>query len=97
MRLTKSTSQILTIHDLNFISEKSSLKVIFKLKKLQHRVNNATVITAISNYAAEELKKHIDLKGKEIITIYNGVERIDQTKCTKPKFVTMDKSEYSHP
>jgi glycosyltransferase involved in cell wall biosynthesis len=91
LRLTRSTSQVLTIHDLNFVSEKSSLKVMLKLKKLQYRVNHAAVITAISNYAAEELKKHIDLKGKDIITIYNGVERIDQAESIKPRFVNTDR------
>lgn len=91
LRLTKSTSQILTIHDLNFVHEKSPLKVALKLKELQHKVNKATVITTISNYTTEELKKHIDLRGKDVFTIYNGVERIDQAENVKPKFVTADK------
>lgn len=69
----KNTPQIMTVHDLNFLVEKEPKKQGKYLKKLQKSVNRATHIVAISNYAKESLEKNIDLKGKKVKVIHNGV------------------------
>lgn len=91
LRLSGSTKHVLTVHDLNFIAEKSPASAARKLKRLQRRIDKAAVITVISDFVAQDLKKHIDLKGKEVITIYNGVERIDQCESKRPGFVTTER------
>ncbi len=70
----KNCSQILTIHDLNFLVEKNSKKADAYLRKLQKNVDRADVITSISDYTKEQIKAKLDLKGKEIQTIHNGIK-----------------------
>lgn len=78
---------IFTIHDLNFLVEKKPAKAARYLHRLQKHMDRASVVTAISQYTADLVKQHTDLKGKEIRVIYNGVERLDHIKGTKPDFV----------
>lgn len=78
---------VFTIHDLNFLYEKSPVKIKKYLKKVRYLARNASVIVTISHFVADEVKKHIDLKGKSLRVIYNGVERIDQTSDSRPKLV----------
>ena len=58
------------------------------LRRMQNKVNKAAVVTTISHYVADVIRQHVDLKGKEIRVIYNGVERIDTLEGTKPSFAT---------
>lgn len=55
---------------------------------MQKHVDRASVVTAISQYTADIVKQNVDLKGKEIRVIYNGVERIDHIEGSKPAFAT---------
>lgn len=79
---------VLTIHDLNFLFEHQGQKKQNFLKKMQRKIDKATIVTTISHYVADEIKKYTDLKGKEVRVIYNGVERIDQQEDKQPQFVT---------
>jgi glycosyltransferase involved in cell wall biosynthesis len=78
---------VLTIHDLNFLYEKSPLKIKKYLHKVGKLVNQATVIVAISHFVADEIRKNFPLNGKQLKVIYNGVERIDEAPDVKPSFV----------
>ena len=69
----KNSIQILTIHDLNFLIEKKEPKISKYLKRLQKNVDRADYITTISNYTKGQIEKHINLNGKKIYMIYNGV------------------------
>lgn len=84
----KSPQFILTIHDLNFLFEHQGRKKQIFLKKIQQKIDKATIITTISHYVADEIKKYTNLNGKEIRVIYNGVERIDQQEGKQPTFAT---------
>lgn len=84
----KSPQFILTIHDLNFLFEHQGRKKQIFLKKIQQKIDKATIITTISHYVANEIKKYTNLNGKEIRVIYNGVERIDQQEGKQPTFAT---------
>ena len=69
-----NSKQILTIHDMNFLIEKEGQKRVWYLNLLQKRIDQAHVITAISQFSKNEIEKNIDLKGKKIKVIYNGVQ-----------------------
>lgn len=81
-----ASKHILTIHDLNFLIEKNKSKASAYLKKLQENINKADVLTAISNYTKKQIEENIDLKGKTVHTIYNGVKVNSFENITKPAF-----------
>ena len=87
-RIGGSTKFLLTIHDLNFLTEKGKLRQIKNTFFLQRKVDKADVIVTISHYVAEQVKSHLNLKGKDVRVIHNGVERIDQNADRKPPFAT---------
>lgn len=82
----KSPNHILTIHDLNFLFEEEGEERQKTLQILQKKIDRATIITTISHYVADEIKQYMNLKGKEVRVIYNGVERIDQQQGKQPQF-----------
>lgn len=83
----KKSKFILTIHDLNFLIEKNEAKKLKYLKKLQENVDRADYITTISNYTKEIIESHINLRGKPIRTIYNGIMINPQGASYKPSYV----------
>jgi len=80
----KRTPMILTVHDLNFLVDKSPTKASRYLKRLQHNINRAQIITCISEFTKKELEHHIDLKGKKVEVIYNGVQHHTHAQATAP-------------
>ncbi len=86
------SKQILTIHDLNFLTEKDSSKADRYLKRLQKNVDRADVITTISNYTKTEVQQHLDLRGRDIHVIHNGVALGSFEGAKKPAF--MDNGPY---
>lgn len=87
---SKKTTWILTIHDLNFLIEKSDKKKKKYLKRLQKNINRADCITTISHFTKSEIEKHLKVGKKEIHVIYNGVESGQNIKKTKPDFIGDD-------
>lgn len=87
-RVDKGTKFVFTIHDFNFLTEKKKWKAKLYLRRMQRKIDKAAVVTAISHYTADIISKHVNLKGKEIRVIYNGVERIDVLEGNKPSFAT---------
>lgn len=85
-RHAKGCRQLLTVHDLNFLYEKTPLKQKRYLHRIQKRVNGSDYLTAISRFTESDLRSHIDLKGKEIEVIPNGIEDITHMKAHKPAF-----------
>ena len=87
-RVAKGTKFIFTIHDFNFLKEKKPWKVKLYLRRMQHKIDKAAVVTAISHYTADIVRQHVNMRGKEIRVIYNGVERIDTLEGARPAFAT---------
>ncbi len=81
------TSVMLTIHDLNFLHKYSGYKLKRKLHDLQKKINRAQVLTAISEYTAKEVEKHLDIGNKSIHVIYNGNTLINYKNAARPSFV----------
>lgn len=70
----KKTKFILTIHDLNAISENSDENFQKKyLKKLQKKINRASYIVYISNFTKNEVQKRLATKTTSSMVIYNGI------------------------
>lgn len=84
---SKNTPYILTIHDLNFLQEKSKKKAKKRLKKIQKRIDRATNITVISKYTKQDVIKNLNIENKNINVIYNGVEVEKVKTFTKPDYV----------
>ncbi|MGX1641750.1 glycosyltransferase family 4 protein [Sphingobacterium sp. NPDC055431] len=86
--LQKNTKIVLTIHDLNFLKEKSKEGIKKDLAILQHNIDLSTSIVAISNYVKDDIEKYCQLNGKTVKVIYNGCS-ID------PKLINqLDQSNY---
>ncbi len=77
---------LLTIHDLNFLREKSDAKIEKRLATLQAKVDRAEAITTISNFSASEIRSHLNLNSKPLITIHNGGPIQEETPASKPAF-----------
>ncbi len=86
--LSKDTKFVFTVHDFNFLFEKNPAKAARYLRCMQKKIDRADAVTAISGYTADIVRRHIDLKGKEIQVIYNGVEDITCQPESKPAFAT---------
>ena len=71
----KNVKWVLTIHDLNFLySEKLQFKKDKLQKAIQSYIDRADAVTVISDFVKQDVLKNLDVKGKEIITIHNGVD-----------------------
>ncbi len=89
--LNYTTKKIMSIHDLNFLYEEAEEKAQRRLKRMQFRVNQHDKITAISEFVAGDIRKHIDLKGKDITVVDNGVELLNPDLAEKPPFIQTDR------
>ncbi len=89
------TKYILTIHDLNFLREKSLFRIRKRLHSLQKKIDRASYITFISNFTASEVKKHLDLKGKPSLIIHNGVQIDTEMQVDKPDYLPEGKFLFS--
>lgn len=85
------TKWLLTIHDLNFLYEKSEAKAAKYLKKLRAEVAGADYLTCISDYTAADVRKHIQVGDKPLEVIHNGVELISFDNPSQPSFVTANR------
>jgi glycosyltransferase involved in cell wall biosynthesis len=82
---------ILTIHDLNFLKEKTRFKARRRLRKLQKKVDRATAVTFISNYTAKISRENINFEGKISRVIYNGVDIDTEKEVTMPSYLPKGK------
>ncbi|MFQ5730140.1 MAG: glycosyltransferase family 4 protein [Waddliaceae bacterium] len=76
---SRMTPYVLTIHDLNFLEEKSEGKARKRLQKLQKKVLRASALTVVSKFTKEVVRKNLNLsRGKEgdipIFTVYQGID-----------------------
>lgn len=84
---SRGQKYLLTIHDLNFLEEKSKRKSLKRLNTMQKKVNRADALTFISHFAMDMAKKHLNLAAKECKVIYNGVENPSVYKAVKPDYI----------
>jgi len=76
-----------TVHDLNFLytdmlrEEKEKF-----LRQIRQTARRADIIVTISRYVKRDLEKHLQLPGKEIKVIYNGVDLKEYPDFDNPSY-----------
>ena len=85
------TPYLLTLHDLNFLKEKKPLKARRRLDRLQEKVDRASDIVFISKYTRQTAEENLNLTGKGLHLIYNGVAIETEKECPKPIFLPRGK------
>lgn len=73
----RKVRMVLTVHDLNFLYEKPEYKHRRYLDALQYRIDRADSIVAVSESTKRDLFKHLNLRGKYVEVIYNGLNFFD--------------------
>lgn len=73
LRPPRGVPRVLTVHDLNFLVEKSPAKARRYLRRVQREVDGAAALTAISAYTKRQMEAHLELRGREVTVIHNGV------------------------
>lgn len=84
---SSSTKYILTIHDLNALTENTEPVFQERYKQsLQKKIKRASIITFISFYTKEQMEKTFDLSHKKTFVIYNGISlpTISRAPAVKP-------------
>jgi glycosyltransferase involved in cell wall biosynthesis len=64
---------LLTIHDLNYLRTRSPAKAASKTRRLQRKVDRATVLATDSEYSARDIRDHLDVGDKPLHVVYLGV------------------------
>jgi len=78
---------VLTVHDLNFLyAGKSPRKTKKILQKIQSRINRADAVVTISQFVKEDISRHLDISGKSVHVIYNGVELKEFPEFDAPRY-----------
>jgi glycosyltransferase involved in cell wall biosynthesis len=79
--IDKKVKIVLTIHDLNYLYDKSKseAKRFNYIAQLKKKIQRADHIVAISNFTLADVQKFFDLKDKSYNVIYNGCN-IDEIK-----------------
>lgn len=73
----KGIRQVLTVHDLNFLYDKPLAKHRAYLSALQKHIDRADHIVAVSESTKRDLMDNIDMKGKYVEVVYNGLNQFD--------------------
>lgn len=72
-----SNKLVLTIHDMNFLYEKNTIKHHKYIRRLQRLIDKAQYIVTISETTRQDIIKYMDLGDKPIKVIYNGCNKYD--------------------
>ncbi|MDJ0918911.1 MAG: glycosyltransferase family 1 protein [Woeseiaceae bacterium] len=83
----KATPYLLTVHDLNFLGEKSGDKAARRLQKVQKLVDGAAAISVISGYTRSVIEQHLALGDTPVHVIYNGIPTAEPGQQTRPGFL----------
>lgn len=81
------TPYVLTIHDLNFLGEKSPRKARRRLNRVQRLVDGASAITVISHFVEGVVRENLDLGGKSVEVIHNGLCSDPEQPGARPGFL----------
>lgn len=73
----RKVRMVLTVHDLNFLYEKPEHKHQRYLDALQYRLDRADSVVAISENTKRDLTRYLDLRGKYVEVVYNGLNFFD--------------------
>ena len=91
---SKKTRYLLTIHDFNFMYEKTAQKASKYMARIQKKIDRSDYITVISNFAKEEVLKYANIQSKNIEVVLNGVEVLCGKPSKQPKFIDSNYNAY---
>lgn len=85
----RQLKKVLTIHDLNFLhgSNASDFKIKHRIKKIQHMIDNADHIIAISEFVKKEIRQYMNTSGKPVSVIYNGCQIFQKKQIQNPRLL----------
>lgn len=85
----KKVKIVLTIHDLNYLYDKSKseAKRFNYIGQLKKKIVRADHIVAISNFTLKDVQKFFDLKNKSCSVIYNGCNIEEMKNLSSPKLL----------
>ena len=84
------TLQLLTVHDLNFLREKSGLHRWRHIVQLGWRIRHSDYLTCISRYVRQDIIDHYHLRQIPLDVVYNGIGALECGRQQKPSFVEDD-------
>lgn len=90
----KKTIQLLTVHDLNFLREKSGIHRLRHIIQLKWRMYRSDYLTTISGYVKKDIEDYYNMGGKPIDVIYNGIGNLEVGDRKKPTFITNDDEQF---
>ncbi|MDR1680272.1 MAG: glycosyltransferase family 4 protein [Prevotellaceae bacterium] len=76
---------VLTVHDLNFIREKSPVKITCRKNKMNSLLRRADAVVAISRFTKQDMAAHLTLR-TPVEVIYNGVDKPSGEASGRPAF-----------
>lgn len=82
----KGTPYVVTIHDLNFLSEKSPPKARKRLRRLQRVVDGACALTFISEHTRQVVLTHLSVPDVPERVIHNGFDPDRFVRSERPDF-----------
>ncbi len=83
----KGILQLLTVHDLNFLHEKTGLHRLRHILQLRCRVAHSDCVTTISRYVRTELLGFMKNYDSPVPVIYNGITDLSSIAPQCPAFV----------
>ena len=81
---------LLTIHDLNFLHDEEgqdAARRAAKLADVQRRVDRAVAVTTVSEASARDVRDHVDLRGKPVHVVHNGLPPPPPAASRPPAFL----------
>ncbi len=81
------TIQLLTVHDLNFLREKSGIHRWRHILQLGWRMRRSDYLTCISRYVRQDIIDHYHVSRIPLDVIYNGIGNLERGEQRKPAFV----------
>lgn len=90
----KRTIQLLTVHDLNFLREKTGLHRWRHIVQLNWRMRKSDYLTCISQYVKDDILQHYHLGDKPLDVIYNGIASHEDEPKVRPAFIGDDNEQF---
>lgn len=82
-----NTPLLLTIHDLKFLHLDAPEEISRKLSQLQATVDRAVAVGAISRAVEQDIATHLNLRGKPLRVIHNGVYPEGSIRASTPAII----------
>lgn len=85
--LDPRTPMLLTVHDLNFLREREPGRIPHELRKVQAKIDRAAHIVTDTQFVADEIREHLQLRDKPVSVIHLGADLHSTDTPTRPAFV----------